>query len=129
MRVPLNTLARELLSTKAHGPSERYVFPGRRSGKPLRDLHRTWKAICKEADIEDLRIHDLRHSYASILVSAGLSLPVIGALLGHAQPSTTARYAHLFDDPLREATERVGAIVEAAGKPAAEVVELPKKGA
>ncbi len=128
--IPLNTPARELLSkVKAHGPSERYVFPGRLSGKPLRDLHRTWKAICKEAKIEDLRIHDLRHSYASILVSADLSLPVIGVLLGHAQPSTTARYAHLFDDPLREATERVGAIVEAAGKPAAEVVELPTKGA
>ncbi len=121
-RVPLNTPARELLSkVKAHGLSERYVFAGRQSGKPLRDLHRAWKAICKEADIEDLRIHDLRHSYASILVSAGLSLPVIGALLGHAQPSTTARYAHLFEDPLREATERAGAIVEAAGKPAAEV--------
>ncbi len=66
-------------------------------------------------------MHDLRHSYASFLVSAGLSLPVIGALLGHAQPSTTARYAHLFDDPLRAATERVGAVVEAAGKPATEV--------
>ena len=66
-------------------------------------------------------MHDLRHSYASILVSAGLSLPVIGALLGHAKPSTTARYAHLFDAPLREATERVGVIVEAAEKLAAEV--------
>ncbi len=121
-RVPLNTPARDLLSKiKAHRPSERYVFPGRLSGKPLRDLHRAWKAICKEAKIEDLRMHDLRHSYASFLASAGLSLPVIGALLGHARPSTTARYAHLFDDPLREATERVGAIVEAAGKPAAEV--------
>ena len=129
-RVPLNTPARELLSkVKAHGLSERYVFAGRQSGKPLRDLHRKWKAICKEADIEDLRMHDLRHSYASFLVSAGLSLPVIGALLGHAKPSTTARYAHLFDDPLREATERVGVIVEAAGKLAAEAVELPKKGA
>jgi integrase len=121
-RVPLNRPARELLSkVKAHGLSERYVFAGRQSGKPLRDLHRKWKAICKEADIEDLRMHDLRHSYASFLVSAGLSLPVIGALLGHAKPSTTARYAHLFDDPLREATERVGVIVEAAGKLAAEV--------
>jgi len=56
-------------------------------------------------------VHDLRHSYASILASAGLSLPVIGALLGHSQPGTTARYAHLLDDPLRVATERVGAIV------------------
>ncbi len=118
-RVPLNTPACDLLSkVKVHRRSKRYVFPGRLSGKPLRDLHRAWKAICKEAKIEDLRMHDLRHSYASFLVSAGLSLPVIGALLGHARPSTTARYAHLFDDPLREATERVGAIVEAARKPA-----------
>jgi hypothetical protein len=58
-------------------------------------------------------------------VSAGFSLPVIGALLGHATPVTTARYAHLFDDPLRQATERASAII--TGKPAAEVV--PLKGA
>jgi integrase len=70
-------------------------------------------------------VHDLRHSYASILASAGLSLPVIGALLGHTQPGTTARYAHLFDDPLRAATERVGAIVTGNGghRPAAEVID------
>jgi site-specific recombinase XerD len=55
----------------------------------------------------------LRHTYASVLASAGLSLPVIGALLGHTQPGTTARYAHLFDDPLRAATERVGAVLTA----------------
>ncbi|TGQ60212.1 hypothetical protein EN848_33480, partial [bacterium M00.F.Ca.ET.205.01.1.1] len=59
------------------------------------------------------RIHDLRHTYASVLASAGLSLPIIGALLGHSQPATTARYSHLMDDPLRQATERVGAIVTA----------------
>jgi len=58
-----------------------------------------------------VRIHDLRHSYASILASAGLSLPIIGRLLGHTQAATTQRYAHLMDDPLRAATERVGAIV------------------
>ena len=78
------------------------------------------------AGLMDCRVHDLRHSYASILASAGLSLPVIGALLGHTQPATTARYAHLLDDPLRAATERVGAIVEAAagrGK-TADVVEI-----
>jgi site-specific recombinase XerD len=76
-----------------------------------------------------VRVHDLRHSYASILASAGLSLPVIGALLGHTQPGTTARYAHLFDDPLRAATERVGAIVSGNGadKPAAEVIELKER--
>jgi site-specific recombinase XerD len=58
------------------------------------------------AGLRDLRVHDLRHSYASFLASAGLSLPTIGALLGHSQPATTARYAHLFDDPLRRATGR-----------------------
>ena len=68
------------------------------------------------------RLHDLRHTYASVLASAGLSLPVIGALLGHTQPATTHRYAHLFDDPLRAATERAAAIV--IGKPRAEIVQL-----
>jgi integrase len=56
-------------------------------------------------------MHDLRHSFASFLASAGLPLSIIGALLGHTQPSTTARYAHLFDDPLRAAAKRVGEIV------------------
>lgn len=64
-----------------------------------------------KAGIEDVNIHDLRHTYASILVSSGMSLPIIGALLGHTQPQTTARYTHLFDHPLREATERVSAVV------------------
>jgi hypothetical protein len=63
------------------------------------------------------RIHDLRHTYASILASEGLSLPIIGALLGHTQPQTTARYAHLLDDPLRAATEKVGAVVTGDGLP------------
>jgi integrase len=65
----------------------------------------------------DLRIHDLRHSYASLLASAGLSLPTIGALLGHSQPATTARYAHLLDDPLRSATEHVGDIIAKSDLP------------
>ena len=82
------------------------------------------------AGLMDCRIHDLRHSYASMLASAGLSLPVIGALLGHTQPATTARYAHLFDDPLRAATERVGVLVEAAAgrSTSAEIHQMPKRG-
>jgi integrase len=76
-------------------------------GEPLREIKSFWSGVCRRAGLEDFRIHDLRHTYASILASAGLSLPVIGALLGHTQPNTTARYSHLFDDPLREATERV----------------------
>jgi site-specific recombinase XerD len=79
------------------------------------EIKRPWRAICALAGLSSVRVHDLRHSYASILASAGLSLPVIGALLGHTQPGTTARYAHLFDDPLRAATERVGAIITGNG--------------
>ena len=66
----------------------------------------------EEAGLEDFRIHDLRHSFASFLASSGQSLIVIGALLGHTQPATTARYAHLLDDPLRAATDRVGALMK-----------------
>ena len=75
-----------------------------------------------------VRLHDLRHSYASILASAGMSLPIIGALLGHSQAQTTARYSHLMDDALRAATERVGAVVTSAGKPSGTVVPMQKRG-
>jgi integrase len=122
-RVPLSAPARQLLSEilEARGDDgSPYIFPY--NGSYRHELKREWAAICKAAGIEGARIHDLRHSYASILASSGLSLPVIGALLGHTQPSTTQRYAHLFDDPLRAATERVGAIV--MGRPKGEVVSL-----
>ena len=59
----------------------------------------------------NVRIHDLRHSFASILVSAGASLPLIGQMLGHTQVQTTQRYAHLFDDPMRDAAETVGKVI------------------
>jgi integrase len=123
-RTPLLAPARQLLSeiyADAEDDAE-FVFPGRSEEGRRTQIKKDWKAICKAAGLKDVRIHDLRHSYASILVSSGLSLPIIGALLGHTQPQTTARYAHLFDDPLRAATERVGAIV--TGRPAAEVVPL-----
>ena len=111
-RVPLSALVMQLLSQMRNSAgSSPYVFPGRVPGKPLKEIKGFWAGVCKEAKIEDCRIHDLRHTYASILASAGHSLPVIGALLGHTQPNTTARYSHLFDDPLREATEQVGSVV------------------
>ena len=74
-------------------------------------LRQAWVEILREARISDLRVHDLRHWHASLLASMGLSLPIIGALLGHSSPSTTARYAHLLDEALRQATDRVGEIV------------------
>lgn len=118
-RVPLSGPARALLAdmkaeATRRGETSPYVFPSRDGNGPVTDIKKSWAALCKAAGIEGVRLHDLRHTYASVLVSAGLSLPVIGALLGHTQPGTTARYAHLFDDPLRAATERAAAIIGGA---------------
>lgn len=117
-RVPLSAAAIALLEEmkREARPGARFVFPGRpkadgTDGAPLSEIKRTWATVCRVAGLDDVRIHDLRHSYASILASSGLSLQVVGALLGHTQPRTTARYAHLYDDVLRDATERVGAVV------------------
>lgn len=137
-RVPLSAPARQLLSEILADESAKaatagrelaqWVFPGRVNGGPREGIKRPWGEICKAAGIKtNVRVHDLRHTYASILASAGMSLPIIGQLLGHTQPATTHRYSHLFDDPLRAATERVGAIVD-AGKPSAEVVEIRGRG-
>ena len=116
-RVPLNATARGLLGrmkAEATGP---LLFPGRRVGAAQTNVKRTWAGVCKRAAIQGVRVHDLRHSYASYLASSGMSLPVIGALLGHSSPATTNRYAHLLDQPLRDATERIDAIVDGAGGP------------
>ncbi|MCZ6745159.1 MAG: site-specific integrase [Alphaproteobacteria bacterium] len=104
-----------------------YVFPGRVHGTHHDNIKRFWWGIRTDADLDWLRIHDLRHTFASVLASAGASLPMIGALLGHTQPATTARYAHLYDDPLRRLTNQVGHVVN--GTTPAEVVPLRKDGA
>jgi integrase len=89
-----------------------YVIAGQAAGthadRPRSDLNRPWRAIVKRADLTGLRIHDLRHTHASIGAGLGLGLPIIGKLLGHTQASTTARYAHLDADPLRRASEHIG---------------------
>ena len=79
-------------------------------------MERHWRRIRTAAGLDDLRLHDLRHSFASILAGDGQSLPIIGALLGHTQAQTTARYVHLLDDPLRKATERAGAKMARRGR-------------
>jgi integrase len=133
-RVPLSAPARQLLAdlyaaAEAQAKKEEaelspWVFPGRLAGQPRENVKRAWEEIRKAAKLEDVRVHDLRHSYASILASSNVSLPIIGQLLGHTQPATTARYAHLFDDPLRAATERVAALVDGSKRPSAEVVDI-----
>ncbi len=82
-----------------------YLFPGRIEGEPLKEIKTFWTKVLKEAKLEKVRIHDLRHTHASHLVSSGLSLSIVGKLLGHTQASTTQRYAHLADEPLRQAAE------------------------
>ena len=67
------------------------------------ELQKPWSRIRALARLEDVRMHDLRHTFASVAAMGGMSLPMIGALLGHSQLQTTARYAHLAADPLREA--------------------------
>jgi len=101
-----------------------FLFPGRR-GRPLLSVKRFWTSVASKSGLHGVRLHDLRHTHASILASQGFSLPLIGALLGHTQPATTARYAHLMDDALRAATERVGAVI--MGGSEAEVVSLPAR--
>ena len=115
-RVPVSANALTLLKRireTAEGP---YVFPGKSGDQPLTDVKRSWAAVCKAADITGARIHDLRHSFASLLVSGGASLPIIGAMLGHTQVQTTQRYAHLYDEPLRAAADHVGKAIDMAGK-------------
>jgi integrase len=112
--VPLSPAAMQIIAGRKQAESE-FLFPGRHGDGHRVEVKASWRRLCRTAGISGLRIHDLRHSYASIAASSGVSLHAIGGLLGHTQASTTHRYAHLFDDHLREATTRVGAVI-AGGK-------------
>jgi integrase len=105
-----------------------YVVPGVDPAQPRHDLKRPWDAVTKRAGVTGVRLHDLRHTYASFGAGGGLGLPIIGRLLGHSQPATTARYAHLDNDPLRRASEAIAGRIATAleGKKTASVTELTK---
>ena len=93
-----------------------WVIAGPRTGKPMSDLDYYWQRIRDRAELEGVRIHDLRHSYASGGLLVGEGLPMIGKLLGHNHVHTTARYAHLANDPLKSAANRIALrIAEVAG--------------
>ena len=98
----------EVLSNIPKLDGNPFVICGEKQGAHLVNLQKPWRRIRKAAQLEDVRLHDLRHSFASIAVAGGMSLPMIGALLGHSQPATTARYAHLSADPLKVASDSVG---------------------
>ena len=89
-----------------------FLFPGDVPGQPMVDLKRFWERMRAKAEIPDVRIHDLRHTFASLLVSGGASLEMIGRLLGHTQIGTTQRYAHLIDSPLRAGVNAVGEMLK-----------------
>jgi integrase len=88
-----------------------WLFPGDVPGQPVKEIRRFWLRVQKEAGIEDARIHDLRHTFASLLVNGGASLEMIGKLLGHTQMQTTQRYAHLLDAPLRAGLDAVASAI------------------
>jgi integrase len=117
--VPLSTAALKLLKAmKGASDGEDHLFPGRIEGSHLHDLKADWKALCTVAKLQNARVHDLRHTYASHLVSSGIPLEHVGKLLGHTQSATTQRYAHLADSPLRKATERFGKLISSTNKTA-----------
>jgi integrase len=109
-----------VLGSIPHLKGNPYIIPGhgprQRKGEaaPRADLKRPWAAIAKAAGLEGVRIHDLRHSFAAIGAGASLGLPMIGKLLGHSQPATTARYAHLDADPMKRAANLIGQQIAAA---------------
>jgi integrase len=110
--VILNAPALAVLSTLPHvGP---FIVAGDDPERPRTDLKRPWAMVTREASLDGLRIHDLRHSFASFGAGGGLGLPIIGKLLGHTQSSTTMRYAHLDNDPLRRASESIAGHIAAA---------------
>ena len=105
--VPLGPEARAVLAALPREDDNPWVIRGRLPGSHITDLQRPWRRIRERADLDDVRIHDLRHSYASRALALGESLTMIGKLLGHTQVQTTARYAHLARDSIQTAAARV----------------------
>jgi integrase len=104
-RIPLPQAAREVLSALPRLSGNPYVIVGIVEGQHATDMQRPWRRIRERAGLSDVRIHDLRHSYASSAISAGTDLALLMRLLGHTQIQTTMRYAHLYDAPVRNAAE------------------------
>ena len=105
--ISLSPEAAAVLSRIPRLPDNPFVIPGKIGGKAMRNLNDPWDIVCERAGLEDMRLHDCRHSYASRALALGESLPMIGRLLGHTQVETTARYAHLAQDSVRESAVRV----------------------
>jgi len=110
--VYLSAAALQVLADMPRVDGSEYIIAGSKTNRPRTDLKRPWAAVKRAAGLEGLRLHDLRHSFASLGAGGGLGLPIVGKLLGHSQPATTAKYAHLDADPLRRAVDAIGERVE-----------------
>ena len=109
--ISLSEAAMSLLRSLPRDDGNDYIFPSPLTGRPSPSLWFPWDRIRQRAGLEDVRLHDLRHSFASFLVNGGVSLYIVQALLGHANARTTQRYAHLASDTLTQATVVVDKIV------------------
>ena len=109
--IHLNEPAIEVLRSMQSGKPDDFVFPGRTPGFPIANIGESWRRIRPLFGFHDVRLHDLRHTFASIGVSNGMSLAQIGKLLGHTQPKTTARYAHVDVRAVREGAEKIGLLL------------------
>ena len=127
--IHLSDAAVEVLRTIPRvGP---FVIAGAISGEPFRNLSRSWIVARQYVGLDDVRLHDLRHSYASLAAGRGVSLQMIGKLLGHRVPATTQRYAHLARDAVATINDELGAAIAAAiekgAPPSADIVKLPRR--
>ena len=122
----LNPPALAVLNAQPCVAGNPYVLPGGKEGQHLADLEAPWQLIRARADLDDVRLHDLRHSFASVAAGLGQSLVVIGRLLGQSQAQTTLRYANLAADPVRQAANAIGTRLADAMRPRAE--GLPRAG-
>jgi integrase len=104
----LNPPAIEVLTSLPQIADNPFVIVGERQGAHLVNIRKPWERLCTYAGITNARIHDLRHSFASVAVASGVGLYLTGKILGHLRNSTTERYAHLADDPVRQANDMVG---------------------
>ena len=111
----LTTPVADILQSLPRVQGNPFVVVGEKPGAHLVNLQKPWDRIRARAGLENVRLHDLRHSYASIGATGGLSLLFVGKLLGHKQASTTQRYAHFSEDPVRQAREQISEVI-AAGR-------------